>query len=168
MSAGTSTLARANKKSLYELFKRVKRSLIRPDSNPDGLFLPFDSGNFTPVDAETESADDQLRVLRFPDGAKLYDLQIVSTAELDSGAAWVYDLQVDDDTTEYTLIANCTVGRGASDEDEMDLNTGYRFLDVGGFYLQLKTSTPPTGNTGTGVLRVKGMLYMGSIPNPSS
>lgn len=168
MAAATVALARANKNALYERFKRVCRDLWGR-AKTDGMSFVIDSGAIVPTSIQTDDADDILEVIQFPEGAKLEDLQIVSTAEVDSGgAAWVYDVTAFDGTTHSVLISGCTVGRGASDEDEMDLNTGFRWLDVGGDYLCIKTTTPPTANAGTGSLRVKVKVFQGPLINISA
>lgn len=169
MAAAVSTLARANKKLFYGRAKAKRRLLNAPDENPDGLILAFDSGSFTPASTETDDIDDEIQVIRFPDGFKLIDFQIVSTADVDTGSgALVYDVIVDDNTTETVLISGCTVGATASGKDEMDRNGGNLLLDVGGLYLSLKITTPANANAGTGALRIKGYGYQGSLINVSA
>ena len=164
MAAATSTLARANKASTYERFKRVARSLWG-NAKTDGHFFVIDSGSFTPAETETDDADDLILVMQFPEGCKLYDLQIVSTADVDTGSgALVYDVTAfDGDSTHTTLISGCTIGATATGKDEMDANLGTRFLDVGGDYLCLKITTPANANAGTGALRVKALVFQGDL-----
>lgn len=168
MAAATSTKTSASSiQQLLKAFARKRFSFNAKPGNPDFMFLPFDSGNFTPASTETDDVGDEIRVLLFPYGFKLGDFQIVSTADVDTGtAALVYDVIVDDGTTETVLLSGCQVGRTASDEDEMDKSAGFMFLDVGGKYLALKITTAADANAGTGVLRIKGWGYMGALPNP--
>ena len=170
MAAATVTLSSATSMTqLLSQFQRRRRGFNVPNSNPDFMAIPFDSGSFTPAATSTDDADDEIRVLYFPKGFKLVDFQIVSTADVDTGAAaLVYDVIADDGTTETVLLSGCQVGRTASDEDEMDRNLGNMLLDVGGKYLALKITTPANANAGTGALRVKGWGFMGALANPTS
>jgi len=169
MAAATHTLDRANKASTYERFKRVARRLLGK-AETDGLFYVIDSGSFTPTSVMTDDADDLILCIQFPEGAKLYDLQIVSTADVDTGSgALVYDVTAfDGSSTHVTLISGCTIGATGSGKDEMTRDQGNMFLDVGGDYLCLKITTPANANAGTGALRVKAMVFQGDLINVSA
>ena len=168
MAAATVTLSSANKKTAYRLFERVRRGLNIPNSNPDGLLLPLDSGSFTPASTSTDDAGDVIRALQVPFGFKLVSLQIVSTAEVDTGGnALVFDVTAETEAAVHTtLISGCTVGQGATDKDDLDANSGHLLRDIGASYISLKITTPATGNAGTGALRVKALGYMGDLVTP--
>ena len=171
MSAATVTLDRANKKALHELFKRIAQRFKQNSREVDGGVFFFDSGSFTPASTQTDDIGDKTQVLKFPDGARLGFLSIWSTADIDGGTALVYDVQVVDSAgTETKLITSCTVGQGASDEDDLDANLGASGpgLDIGGQTLELEITTPATSNAGTGALRVRGWCWMGTPANPST
>ena len=171
MAAGTVTLGGANKKALHELFKRIaQRCKLSPREVDGGVYF-FDSGSFTPASTSTDDAGDIIQVLKFPDGARLGFVSLWSTAEVDGGSALVWDLQVEDSAAVQTvLISATTVGRGASDEDDLDANLGANGpgLDVGGQWLELECTTPATSNAGTGAMRVRGWCWMGTPANPST
>lgn len=170
MAAATTTRDGAAKdKILYRLFSNAKRFASGNRENPDYMFLPFDSGNITPLSTETDDVGDEIRVIQFPQGFKLVDLQVVSTADVDTGTGTlVYDVISDDGTTETVLISGCTVGATATGKDELDRNQGNMLLDVGGDWLSVKITTAANANAGTGVIRFKGYGFQGSLPNPNA
>ena len=171
MAAETVTLARANKKSLHELFKRLAQGFKLSPRATDGAVYFFDTGSYTPPSTVTDDIGDKVQLLRFPDGARLGFVSIWSTAEIDGGSALVWDLQATTSGgTETVLISGCTVGRGASDEDDLDANLGANGpgLDVGGQFLELEVTTPATSNAGTGAIRARGWVWMGTPANPST
>ena len=170
MSAATTTRDGASKeKILYRLFLNAKQFMMNVRGNPDNLFFPFDSGNITPLSTETDDVGDEIRVIQFPQGFKLVDLQVVSTADVDTGTGTlVYDVISDTGSAETVLISGCTVGATATGKDELDRNQGNMFLDVGGDWLSVKITTAANANAGTGVLRFKGYGFQGSLPNPNA
>lgn len=172
MAAATVTLDRANKKALHELFKRIAQRFKLNTRETDGGVYFFDSGSFTPASTSTDDIGDKIQVLKFPDGARLGFVSFWSTAEVDTGGnALVWDLQVTDSSgTETKLITGATVGQGASDEDDLDANLGANGpgLDVGGQWLELEVTTAATSNAGTGAVRVRGWVWMGTPANPST
>lgn len=172
MAASTVTLGGAtNNKSLAELFKRTAQRFKLNLRETDGGTYWFDSGSFTPASTSTDEAGDKIRVIKFPLGARLGFVSMWSTAEVDGGSALVWDLQVEDSAgTETVLISAATVGRGASDEDDLDANLGANGpgLDVGGQWLELEVTTPATSNAGTGAMRVRGWVTMGAPSNPNA
>ena len=166
MAAATVDLG-SNKKTFYRMAQQVRRGFNVPNDNPDGLMLMFDSGAFTPASTSTDDVGDIIEVLQFPYGFHLVDLEIVVTAEVDTGgAALVYDVTAfDGDSTHTTLISGCTIGAGASGNDRLDV--GLLGLDVSALWLSLKITTPATANAGTGSLRIKGYGYQGDPIAPN-
>ena len=161
MAADTQILSSANKKSFWRKIMQQTRYGYSVPLDPGGLYA-FDTGAATVAATNTETADDELFVLQFPDGAYLVNLQVTLT-DLDSHGTptLVLDHIVENAAgTEVVLISGSTVGQAAG-SDELDANGGHLLRDVGGMYLGFKVSTG-AATAAAGTVRYKGLIWIGS------
>lgn len=159
MAAGTQTLTTANKKAFWRKIKQATNYSYNVPLDPGGLFA-FDSGSQTVAATNTETQDDELFVLQFPDGAYLVDLQ-VEFSDLDTGANLIVDTIVETSGGTETVLITGTNPQSAV-KDELDANAGHLLRDVGGQYLGFKVTTGAAGGAQAGTVRYKGLIWIGT------
>lgn len=164
MAAGTAYSSIANAESFYRKAKRITAVQKNPNLRPVGVYA-FDSGADTVATTNTETADDELFTLKFPDETYLISLQATAT-DLDSNVApaLVFDVIVEDSAgTEVVLINDTTIGQ-AGGSDELDANSGHILRDVSNHYLGFKVGTG-AATAAAGTIRYKGLVWIGPLVN---
>lgn len=145
------TAATANKKATYRALQKRKTKDHNERLAPNGLF--YIEKDCPVLAADLDLQDDETYLIQFPDVCYLMAGSVTVT-DMDSGvAALVFDINVDDGSTEQTVINDSTIGQGGG--SAAFSNTKVPGMDVGGQYLALKVVTAAgTAAAGTVTVRV--------------
>lgn len=158
MAAATDIRASANKKAFFRKLQQKARFKQLP-GEVDGGFYAFDSGTITVNATNVDDANDELFVLKFPEGAKIINLR-VDFSDMDSGANLLIDVNVETDGGSETTLINAVNAQSAV-VDELD--AGLMFTDVGGQYLGHKVQVGAAGGALAGTARYRGVIFMGDL-----
>lgn len=160
MPAGTDIRSSANTKAFYRKVKQVANQLFSEQLTTDYNIYAFDTGSVTVNATNVETAADELFFLQFPSGAKILDLQCVSS-DMDTGANLIFDYIVETTAGVETVLITNVNGQAAATKETID--AGKKYTDVGGQYFGIKVTTGAAGGAQAGTIRVKGQFYMGDL-----
>lgn len=161
MAASTATSSKATLYNFREYLLRNTRDRKRPGDLPRGVYA-FTFEAEVPT-TSTDEQDDEYRLGYFPENYNIYlvDLQ-VTTDDLDTHATptAVFDVNIDDGSTEVTLINNSTVMQGGG-SDRLDTDGGHLLRSVSGNWLGIKMVTA-AATPAAGTVTLKGLVYVGT------
>lgn len=163
MAAATDIRSSANKQAFWRKVKKDTNYQVAVPYDPQGIYA-FDTGDVTVASTNVDDADDELFVLKFPDGTYLVNLQ-VTVSDLDTHGTPTLELNhiVENDAgTEVIVIAGAssTIAE-AGGSAMMDTAGGHLLRDVGGMYLGFKVATD-SATAAAGTVRYKGLIWMGA------
>jgi hypothetical protein len=161
MAAATSTATSANKASLWRKLQRVTAARATKNLRPTGLYLIEASAAVATTNVD--DANDELRIVEFPDGqVYLLDLKVELTdCDTNGAPALVVDFITDDGSTEAVLINDSTIGQ-AGGTDDLDANVDMDNLEVGGKFLAMKVVTA-AATAAAGTVTVRALVYIDPV-----
>lgn len=161
MAASTATSSKATQYNFREYLLRNTRDRKRPGDLPRGVYaFVFEAEVPT---TSLDDANDEYRLGYFPENYNIYlmDLQ-VTTDDLDTGAtpAAVFDVILDDGSSEVVLINDSTVMQGGG-SDRLDADGGHLLRLVSGSWIGTKMATG-AATASAGTVTLKGLVYVGT------
>lgn len=161
MAASTATSSRATLYNFREYLLRNTRTRKKPGDLPHGVYAFIFEAEVPTT--STDEQNDEYRLGYFPDDYNIYLMDLQVTADdMDTHATptAVFDVNLDDGSSEVTLINNSTVMQGGG-SDELDADAGHVLRSVSGNWLVVKMVT--AGATpAAGTVTLKGLVYVGT------
>ena len=162
MTASTVASTIANAEIFKDQMQRRTASRKLAGRNPNGLYA-FSYSVEIPTTSIDEQ-DDEYRIVYFPARYNMYLVDMQATCDdLDSHATptLVLDFDLDDGTTETTLIDDSTIGQGGG-SDRMDADGGHLLRACNGFYIGTKVVTA-AATAVSATVTIKGLVYVGDL-----
>ena len=133
------TAASANSKSLYRALQKRKTRDHNERLTPNGVYF-INREDIPVLAADLNGIGDETYLIKFPSPCYLLSGSVTVT-DMDTGGApaLVFDINIDDGTTEQTVVNDSAIGQAGGSASFS--NTKLPGLDVGGQYLALKVGT---------------------------